>query len=86
VEYRRVATTCLIWPGEEHLVARPVGNAGRSLLLDVAQERKTQSVVVDNTVPHVRRKAMMEVACNGMMRVVGRPYLGVVALGLYDLA
>lgn len=36
---RRVVATCLIWPGEEHLpeevVARPVGNAGSSLLLNV---------------------------------------------------
>jgi hypothetical protein len=48
VESRRVAAICLLWPGEERLrnevVARPVGNAGSSLLSDVPQERMAQLV------------------------------------------
>jgi hypothetical protein len=48
VEHDCIAATCLIWPGEERLpkdvVAHPVGNAGSSLLLKVAQERIAQLV------------------------------------------
>jgi hypothetical protein len=54
---RRVVATCLIWPGEEHLpeeVARPVGNAGSNLLLNV-----TVFLVVNKTAPNVHRKAIL---------------------------
>jgi hypothetical protein len=61
VERSRIAATCVIWPGEERLpkevAARPAGNTGSSLLLNVPQERVAQ-LSWSSIRPHYTRRIM----------------------------
>jgi hypothetical protein len=65
----------LIWLGEEHfpkeLMARPVGSAFDRLLCYIPQGQMAHWMGVNKTALDVRRKAVLEAACSGMVRIVG---------------